>query len=192
MRPWAPEKGKPTRSNIVNIFKRVIGGVGGFLIMTAVIFNGQAMASGTKIGVIDMKQVVTTSIAGKKAQGIIEDKMKSLQGSFKKDENDLITLNKEMEVKGSAWSDAVKREKATAFAKKRNSLAAKQEKANTELKKLREIHVNPILKKLEEIVEKIATDDEYAIILPRNSVLYSSKTIDISDKVIAELNKSMK
>ena len=176
----------------MNFFKRVIGSFGGLLIMTAVIFNGQAMASGTQIGVIDMKKVLTTSTAGKKAQDTIEAKMKSLQSSFKKDENDLIALNKEMEIKGSAWSDSVKREKAAAFTKKRNLLAVKQEQANTELKKLREKHVNPILKKLEEIVEKVATDEGYSIILPRNVVLYSSRATDITDKVTGELNKSMK
>jgi len=176
----------------VNVFKSVIGSIGGLLILAAVVINGQAIAADTKIGVIDMKKVLSTSSAGQKAQGIIEEKMKSLQGTFKKEETDLLAMQKEMEKKGSAWTDAVKKEKATAFQKKRNELAVKQEDANNEMKKLREQHVNPILKKLEEIVEKVAKNEGYSLILPRNVVLYTSETADISDKVTAELNKTMK
>ena len=176
----------------MNILKSAVGCIGSLLIVVAVVFNGQAWAAETKIGVIDMKKVLSSSTSGQKAQGIIEQKMKSLQGSFKNEENDLIALQKEIEKKSSAWSDTVKREKAAAFQKKRNDLAAKQEDANLELKKLREQHVNPILKKLEDIVEKVAKDEGYSLILPRNVVLYTSEAADISDKVTAELNKAMK
>lgn len=176
----------------MNIGNRVVGCIGSLLIMAAVLGNGQVWAAETKIGVIDMKKVLSTSTSGQKAQEIIEQKMKTLQGSFKTEENDLIALQKEIEKKSSAWSDTVKREKATAFQKKRSELGAKQEEANVEMKKLREQHVNPILKKLEEIVEKVAKSEGYALVLPRNVVLYATDTVDISDKVTSELNKVMK
>jgi outer membrane protein len=176
----------------VNIVKSAIGCIGSLLVVATLVINGQALAADSKIGVIDMKKVLSTSTAGKKAQGIIEQKMKSLQSSFRKDENDLIALQKEIEKKSSAWSNSVKQEKAVAFQKKRRDLAAKQEDANLELKKLREKHVNPILQKLEGVVEKVAAKGGYTIILPRNVVLYSSDSVDISDTIIAELNNAMK
>lgn len=176
----------------MNIVKTVAGCLGGLLIGAFVFFHGQAVAADTKIAVIDMKQVLSTSTAGKRAEGIIKQKMDSLQASFKNEENDLIAMQKEMEKKGSAWSDSVKKEKATAFQKKRQELAAKQDEANQELKKLREQHVNPILKKLEEVVSKVAADSGYAVVLPRNVVLYATESIDISNAVITELNKAMK
>ena len=176
----------------MNIVKTAVGCIGSLLIVASVLFNGQALAADTKIGVIDMKQVLSTSTAGKRAEGIIKQKMDSLQASFKTDENDLIAMQKEMEKKGSAWSDSVKQEKATSFQKKRRDLAVKQDEANQELKKLREQHVNPILKKLEEVVAKVAADGGYAVVLPRNVVLYATDSIDISNTVISELNKVMK
>jgi len=175
----------------VNIAKRVVGCIGSLLIVAVVGVNSQA-ADTTKIGVIDMKKVLSASTAGQKAQSVIEEKMKALQGTLKKDQDDLVALQKDMEKKGSAWTDAVKQEKAKTFQKKRNDLAAKEENANLELKKMREENVNPILKKLEEIVEKVAKNDGYSLILPRNVVLYSSESTDISDKVTSELNKVMK
>ncbi len=176
----------------VNNVKKAVCCIGGLLIAAVLLLNSQVMAAETKIGVIDMKQVLSTSTAGKRAQDLIEQKMKTLQASFKSDETALVNLQKEIEKKGSAWSDSVKQEKAIEFQKKRRDLAEKQETANQELKKLREQHVNPILKKLEEIVDKVATDGGYSAVLPRNVVLFAADSIDISDKVVAELNKAMK
>jgi outer membrane protein len=167
--------------------------LGCLVVVAGLLLQGQlTWAADSKIAVIDMKEVLSTSTAGKKAQDIIENKMKSLQATFKADETNLVNLQKEMEKKGSAWSDTVKREKATEFQQKRRALAEKQESANQELKKLREQNVNPILKKLEDIVGQVASDGGYAVVLPRNVVLYSATSVDITDKIIAELNKVMK
>lgn len=172
--------------------KTAFGCLGSLLIVVAVLFHGQASAADNKIAVLDMKKVLSTSSSGKKAQGIIEQKMKSLQASFKNEENELIALQKEIEKKSSAWSDSVKQDKAAEFQKKRRDLAVKQEDANQQLKQLREQHVNPILKKLEDVVGKVAADGNYTIVMPRNVVLYAVESVDISDAVIAELNKVMK
>jgi outer membrane protein len=177
----------------VKKMQRVMVCLSGVLVALALVLQSQnALAADAKIAVIDMKEVLSTSTAGKKAQDIIERKMTSLQTSFKSDETSLINLQKKMEKKGSAWSDSVKREKAAEFQQKRRSLAEKQENANKELKKLRELHVNPILKKLEDIVSEVASDGGYDVVLPRNMVLYSTTSIDITDKVVAQLNKVMK
>ena len=172
--------------------KKTVGCICSLLIVAVLFVNGQALAAETKIGVIDMKEVLSTSTAGKRAQDIIEQKMKSLQASFKNDENSLLKLKDDMEKKGSAWSDSVKREKAAEFQQKRKDLAEKQENANEELKKLREQNVNPILKKLEDIVSQVASEGGYSVVLPKNVVLFSSDSIDVTSKVVAELNKVMK
>lgn len=166
----------------------------GCVVMVAVfcLQSHNSLAADSKIAVIDMKEVLSASTAGKRAQGIIERKMKSLQASLKADENGLVDMQKEMEKKGAAWSDSVKREKAMEFQQKRRALAEKQEKANQDLRKLREQNVNPILKKLEDIVATVASDAGYSIVLPRNVVLYSTTSVDITDKIITELNKVMK
>lgn len=176
----------------VKIGQRVVGCLGGLMMMATVLASGQALAADTKIAVIDMKQVLSTSTAGKRAEGVIKQKMDALQASMKADEDALTAMNKEAEKKNSAWSDSVKQEKAAAFQKKRRDLAVKQEDANNELKKLREQQVNPVLKKLEEVVSKVAADGGYAVVLPRNVVLYATDSIDISNTVIKELDKVMK
>jgi outer membrane protein len=167
----------------------------GLLFGALVLISGQALAADTKVAVIDMKQVMSTSVAGKKAETTVKQKWDSLQASLKKDEDDLIALQNEAEKKGAAWSDSVKKDKATAFQKKRQEFEDKKGKANEELRKLQEQQVNPVLKKMEEVVAKIAADNGYSVVLNRNIgtvVLYATAEVDISNKVITELDKVMK
>lgn len=157
----------------------------------AVLLPNQAQAQG-KIGVLDMNKVLSNSNAGKKAQNVIEQKMTSYKKSFEKEGKALMAMREELEKKGQSLSESARKTKIEAFQKKGRELAEKENAANTELQKLREQHIQPIVKKLEEVVEKIAQKEGYAVILPRNVVLYQTASIDITDKVIAELNKSLK
>lgn len=161
------------------------------LFAASVLLPNQAQAQG-KIGVLDMNKVLTTSNAGKRAQNVIEQKMASYKKSFEKEGKALMEMREELEKKGQNMSESARKTKIEAFQKKGRELAEKENSANAEMQKLREQHIQPIVKKLEQVVEKIADKEGYTIILPRNIVLYQKNSIDITDKVIAELNKSLK
>jgi len=153
---------------------------------------GSAFAGQAKIGVINMKKVLASSTAGKKAQKVLEKKMNELRAKFKKDEQGLLALQKEIEKKSSAWSNEVKQQKAIEFQKKRRDLGTKQEDANMELKQLREKHLTPILKKLETVVKAEAKKGGYTIVLPNTAVLYRDKGADMTAVITDALNKAMK
>ncbi len=153
---------------------------------------GMAHATDSKIGVINMKKVLANSNAGKNAQKVLEKKMNQLRAKFKKDEDALLALQKEIEKKSSAWSDQVKQQKAIEFQKKRRDLGAKQEDANLELKQLREKYLTPILKKLEQVVKAEAKKGGYTVVLPNTAVLYRDKSADMTSMVTNALNKAMK
>ncbi len=162
------------------------------MITIACCWQMPAWSAETKIGVLDMQRVLATSVAGQKAQQLIEERMESLQTSFRKEEGDLLNLQSEIEKRSSAWSDSVKQEKAIEFQTKRRDLLEKQEEAKLELQRLQEQHVNPILQRLAGVVDKVAKDKGYTLILPRNIVLHAAPEVDISDTVVAELNKVLK
>lgn len=161
-----------------------------FLSVSLMIGSG-AFAAETKIGVIDMQKVLANSAAGKKAQQELEKKMSQLKETFKKDEDALLAMQKEIEKKSSAWSDEMKQEKSIEFQKKRRDLGAKQEDANLELKQLREKHLTPILKKLEQVVKDEAKKGGYTVVLPVNAVLYNADETDMTKGVTEALNKAM-
>ena len=47
----------------------------------------------------------------------------------------------------------------------------------------------PLQQKAQDAVKKIAEDEGIGIVLSTNSVIYVEDALDISDKVISELNK---
>ncbi len=101
-------------------------------------------------------------------------------------------MQKDIEKKSSAWSEETKQEKVREFQKKRRELQAKSEDARFELKQLQDKELAPILKALEKVVDGYASANGYTLILDaKNHVIYSDQTIDISDKLIIELNAAM-
>jgi len=153
---------------------------------------GSVGAAATKVGFINMQKVLANSDAGKAAQKAMEKKMKELKASFKKEEDALLALKKEIEKKSSAWSEEKKQEKAIEFQKKRRDLGMKQEDANLELKRLREKHIGPILKKLEVVIQEVAKKEGYTMIFPRSAIVYAADSVDLTSEIIKALNAKMK
>lgn len=177
----------------MSLKNRITGVVCGALFLGTMVTGAATVtAEEMKIGVINMQKVVASSDAGKKAQEIVTNKMKELQEKFKKDEAELIALQKEIEKKSSAWSDQMKQEKAIEFQKMRRNLGVKQEDANIELKKLREENIGPILKQLQQVVGQVGKDEGYTLILPNNVILYGNNKINLTDKITKALNEAMK
>ena len=156
--------------------------------LAATVGTGTAGAETGRIVVLNIQKVLATSKSGRQAKGVLEKKMKELQQSFKKEEDELLALQKEIEKKSSAWSDEMREQKAMEFRKKRRALREKQEDASLELKKLKEKQLGPILKDLEQVVKKLAKEKGYRIVLPRESVLHVAPDADITEEVTAALD----
>lgn len=149
-----------------------------------------APAATVKIGVVDIQKVLAQSTVGKKAQQELEEKMKELQAGFKKDEEALFVLQREIEQKSSVWSDEIKREKAVAFQKKRRELVGAQEDARFELQQFEQQLLGPLLDKMKTVLEHEGKKGGYTIILPHTSVFYFDDKIDLTDKIARDLDKA--
>ncbi len=176
----------------MNALKHIVFGVCALALITFVGFSNPLQAAEVKIGVVNMQQVLTSSSAGKKAQSIIEQKMKSYDATFKKDKDALVSMRDEIEKKSSAWSDSVKQQKFSDFQKKSAELGTKEREANQEIRKLQERHVQPVLQKLEEVIQNVAKKGQYDLILPSNTILFASGQHDITNEVIKALDRAMK
>ncbi len=172
--------------------KYVLAGVCAAALLAYSGLTSPVQAAELKIGVVNMQKVLTSSSAGKKAQSIIEQKMKSYDSTFKKDKDSLVTMRDEIEKKSSAWSDTVKQQKFSDFQKKSAELGTKEREANQEIRKLQERHVQPVLQKLEEVIQNVAKSGQYDLILPSNTILFASGQHDITDQVTKALDAAMK
>ena len=149
-------------------------------------------AADSKVAVINIKKVLQDSKAGISAKAALEKRMTVLKTDLEGDEKTLIALQKEMKKKASAWSEEKKQEKVMELKKMQRNFGIKQEDANMEMQKLQEKHITPIMKKLETIVKEVAEAKKITVVLPRESVLYFDKSINITNDTIKALNAKMK
>lgn len=172
------------------VLKRILL-VGMFFLLTGFLTDGVS-AAGMKIGVMNVQKIIVQCEAGKAGKARFEVKMKELQGKFKQEEETLAGLQKEIEKKSSAWSEETKAAKVRDFQKMKREFQAKTEDARFELKQLQDKELEPILKALEGVVEKFGKDNGYtAIFDSKNGVIYFDHSVDVSDVIVKELNKSM-
>ncbi len=150
-------------------------------------------AAETKIGVMNIQKVLLESTAGKEAKEAFEKKAQELQAKFQIEEDELMALQQDIEKKSSVWSKETKDEKVREYQRKGRDLQAKTEDARGELKQLQDRELEPILKSLQTVVETYAKKEGYTAILDSKAgVLFFDDKIDLSDKMIQELNKQTK
>jgi outer membrane protein len=152
-----------------------------------------ARAAEIKIGVINGQKVLWTCTAGAKVKAKLDEKIKGFQEKFKAEEQSLVGLQDEIQKKSSVWSKEKKDEKVMEFNKKRRDIQSKQEDARAEINHLKESEVQPVIKQLQDGLEKYGKAHGYTVILDSNSgaVPYMNDAIDVTDALIKELDKGM-
>lgn len=172
--------------------KRLIAAGTIFCLTVLMSVAGQVCAAEMKIGVMNVQKVLVNSDSGKSAKAKFDEKMQELQTKFKAEEEELVTMQKDIENKSSAWNDETKQMKVREFQKKRRELQEKSEDARFELKTLQDNELAPILKALEDVVVNYGKENGFTMILDSKSgVIYFSEAVDITDKLVTELNAAM-
>jgi len=146
-----------------------------------------------KIGVMNIQKVLLQSTAGQKAKAVFEKRMKEIQGKFKKEQEALVALQKEIEKKRSVWSKEKQGEKVRELQLKQREMQVKSEDAKMELRQLQDKELEPILKMLQTVVNSYGEKEGYSLILDSKvAVLYANPSVDISEAVKKELDSRMK
>lgn len=172
------------------VYKRIL--LAGVFLLWACFTAQSSSAADLKIGVINVQKIIVSCEAGKAAKERFDVKMKELQGSFKKEEEDLKAMQEEIKKKSSAWSEEKKAEKVREYQKNGRELQAKTEDARFEMKQLQDKELEPILKALEKVVEKFGKEKGFTVILDsKNGVIYFDNAIEVSDEITKKLNEAM-
>lgn len=154
--------------------------------------SGAAISAELKIGVINVQKVLMTSVSGKAAKAKFDEKMIELQQKISVDETELKALQEEIEKKSSAWSEETKQEKIREFQRKQREFKAKSEDARFELKSLQDKELAPIAKALDTVIAKYGEANGFTLMIDsRSGLVYFDSSIDISDKLVIELDAAM-
>ncbi len=150
--------------------------------------------SQAKIATLNIQKAVSGSKAGQKALKLMEAKKGELEPKFQGDQDALKAQAKEIEKKSSIWSKEVKAEKEREYQKKMREYQLKVEDANYELGQLNKKVIAPIINELRSVVKEFGKREGISLILeksannPNTNLLYSDQTLDITDRIIKELD----
>lgn len=164
------------------------------LVMASAAFSKNRVASAEiKIGIVDLQKGLEESEAGKEAYKALKAEYNEKQDKIKKKEEALRKLRAELDGKGSVLKDSVKKEREEDYQNMLRDLRRLVSDSNQEMqRKERDLSIR-IISELMEIAKKIGQEEGYTLIIERREgVIFSSASINLTDKVVERYDKIKK
>jgi len=147
-----------------------------------------------KIGYIDSERIFNEYAATKEAQEQFDRDVEAWRKQAEKTEKDLQKMREELESQRLLLSEKALQEKEMALQAKASEYerfiqsiwgpTGKIAQRNAELTK-------PIIEKIRQVLDKIGAEQGFSIIFDAadGNIVYGEKSLDLTDQVLAELNK---
>jgi len=160
----------------------------------SIFLTGTLATAAEKIGVVDMREIMMKSDAGKKAAEefgkLVEKdraKIQAMEAELKKDKD-------EIDKQRSVLKESALREKETAHQKKFRDYQLMVKDANEELQMRDQELSKKLIPDILKVVQAIGEKDKYTLIIDVGSipVAYFAKESNLTARVIEEFNKTFK
>lgn len=160
-----------------------------FVILFAlVIFANNSFA---EVYVVDLKKAINDSSAGKEAKDQLEEKFRKKKEALEKGREGLVSMQEDIKKQSSMLSEDALESKITSLRVKEKEIARSFQDYQEEFTKENGSKISKIMEKIYEIIDDIAKEKNYPLILEKNEriVLYADSKSDITDEVVSKLNK---
>ncbi|NRA44248.1 MAG: OmpH family outer membrane protein [Oligoflexales bacterium] len=158
-------------------------------IMALVAFSEAFAASG--VGVIDMQKVILSVEEGKQARAELEKVIKSKEGEFIKQKQELDRMNKEWQDQSALLSEEARMSKQREFQEKFMQMRNAEMAFQNEIKQKEQKATQEIAVKASKIIQGIAEKKKLQMVFESHSagLVYVSKPVDLTEDVIAAYGK---
>ncbi len=167
--------------------RRVLLAVWG-MVVGMFVFTGVASAADYKFAYVDITRVFSDYNKTKEYDKLLGSK----EDGYTKDREKRVAEIKQYQDKLSLLSDKEKAAKKTEFESKLKVLQDFDREKQTDLRKEQDDKMKEILKDIEDVVKKYAEKEGVTFVFNDRVLVYQDKKLDISDKIIEELNKTYK
>lgn len=158
-------------------------------VVLCVLFAGASFAlAAEKFGYVELGRVLNDYNKTKDYDKVLADKQADYEAERGKKVNDL----KQFQDKFNLLSDKEKEAKKGEFDSKIKALQEFDRQKQTDLRKEFNDKKTEIAKDVEAAISKYAEKEGYTLVFSEGGVAYNVKSLDITDKVLAELNKNYK
>jgi len=155
-----------------------------------VCFASFSFAASTKIGVIDIKEVVNNCKYGQSIMQQLNKKYEELKTKLQQEVKKLEELKQEIQNKSALWSKEVKEKKQEEYQKLLQEVRQLQQESEVEMQAYQQKLLQPLFNKLEKVISDYAKDNDYDLIIEKKQpgIYYASPKIDITNKIIKILD----
>ena len=140
---------------------------------------------------INFNKVLNGSKVGASAQKILQDRVKAELKKFKKIEEDIRKEEAEIISQKKVLSKEEYKKKVETLRKKVTDMQKNKQKSSQNIAKSRNKARQDLVKAVNPIIKKYMEDNKIRIILDKQAVVMGDATLEITDKVIAILNKEL-
>jgi len=164
--------------------------IAGFILMCFVLISTNGYAAESKIGFINLREIMKNTNAGKKAGEEFKKLYDKKREEIAAAESDLKRLKDELDKQGSIMTETARQEKGTTYQRKLRDYQLLIEDSNKEMKGRDEEIARKLLPQIMNVVRKIAEKEKYTLVIDVASMPlpYYAKENDFSKKVIEEVN----
>lgn len=158
-----------------------------------------AFAAGGKVAFVDTQSVFEKTKLGNKYQGILREYYESRKKILDLDAEEIQKLREDYTKQAGVLKQEAKKDKEESINRKISDFEKKRSEFNTELAKKNEDLSVEFNQELSVVLKEMAKRERYSLILNKSitmmskgetpSVLYGDDDLDITAKVIAELDK---
>ncbi|UCD77455.1 MAG: OmpH family outer membrane protein [Desulfobacterales bacterium] len=141
-----------------------------------------------KIGILDLQKILETSDAGKSIQNELKSQKDKMESDLKQKGAEIENISKRLEREAMVMSKDMREEKEREQRIKINDFKSLQKRYRSELQNLEVRLMNELQDDLKKLVDAIGKKEGYLMIINKIGVLYAPSSIDITDKVIQQLN----
>ncbi len=167
-------------------YSRVLGIVIGIFLLAGGGWVGEARSAEFKIASVDIQKAVNECNAGKEAKKDITKEVEKFQRLVADKQKELQTLKETLEKQAAMLNPDARAAKEKELQSKARDFQRWGEDYQNELNQKRAEKERGISTALQKVIQKLGADEGYTLILEKNEsiVLYATKTMDITDRVI--------
>lgn len=141
------------------------------------------LAAETKIGIVDVQEVIFNSAEGKKAQETLKRKGEELGRDLERRRNELSRQVEEFQKQAAVMKEEARKKKEEEFGRKEMELRQKLGASQQEMAKLEEKELKPLYEKFARVIEQVSKEGKYTVILDKRMVVGFDPAVDITNKV---------
>ncbi len=171
-----------------------VGMVIGMVILLGGWFTGSVGSAELKVGCVDIQKAMNECQAGIEAKKAITKEMDKLQKLFAERQRELQTMKESLEKQAPMLNPEARTTKEKDFQAKVRDYQRWLDDNQKEIQQKGQDIERTISQGLQRVIKKIGEDEGYTLVLEKNEnlVLFSSKAIDLTDRVIKTFDAQKK